>query len=102
MSETKSRKDASKEAKKGEFTLEIDGYSCQLRKPSRQILGQAMGMVIPVNGQVPDVTRAGEWILRNCWISGDQEILEDEDLLLGASMTAMEMTKIKAGTIKKN
>ena len=91
-----------KEIKRGDFTLEIEGKTCQLRKPSRKVLGQAMSMAVPVGGQVPDVTQAGEWILRNSWVEGDKEILEDEDLLLGASMAVMQMVQVKEATLKKN
>ena len=89
------------------FTLTVedeDGkeYSCQLSKPSRQIIGQATGMMMPVNGQVPDISRAGEWILQNCWIEGDEIIKEDDDLLFAACMQCMEMVKMKTTTLKKN
>lgn len=104
MSDTKAKKTATekKTPVKGYYTLEIDGKTAQLSKPTRQIMGQAMGMVVPVNGQVPDITKAGEWILRNCWIDGDKEILEDDDLLFSASMSIMELLKIKQAEIKKN
>lgn len=89
------------------FTLSVEGesgkeYTCQLRKPSKRILGQATGMMVPVNGQLPDVSEAGEWILKNCWIDGDEIILEDEDLLFSASMACMEMTQLRTATLKKN
>lgn len=89
------------------YTLEVEGdegkiYSCILRKPSRQIIGQATGMMMPVGGQVPDITQPGEYILKNCWISGDEIIMEDDDLLLAASMSAMEMIQIRTATLKKN
>lgn len=84
------------------YTLEVEGKTATLRKPSRKILGQAMGMMVPVGGQVPDITAAGEWILVNCWVDGDSAIKEDEDLLLAASMAVMEIIELKVATIKKN
>lgn len=89
------------------YTLEVIGvdgktYSCQLREPSRKIIGQATGMMMPVGGQVPDITQPGEYILKNCWISGDEIIMEDEKLLTGASMQCMEMIQIPTATLKKN
>jgi len=84
------------------YTLEVEGYKATLRKPSRAVLGQAMGMMVPVGGQVPDVTQAGEWILTNCWVSGDEEIKTNESLLVAACMAVMQMIEMKVATIKKN
>lgn len=89
------------------YTLEVEDdygktYSCTLKKPGRAILGQATGMIMPVGDQVPDVSKAGEWILKNCFLDGDKEILEDEDLCFAASMQCMEMVQMRTTRLKKN
>jgi hypothetical protein len=96
----------SKNAKKVEetFTLEIEGgLVAKIRKPSRKIVGQALGMVIPMgHGDKPDPLTAGEWVLRTCWIDGDKSILEDEDNLIAASLKCLDLIKLKEAALKKN
>ena len=81
------------------YTITLDdGLTCKLSKLPRAVLEQVMGMIM---SKPPEMIRAGEVILRNCWVDGDQKILDDEDSLIGASMLAYELINIKQGVLKK-
>lgn len=77
------------------FQYEVDGYSCYLRKPTRQILSAAI-----VTGQ-GDPVRYTETIVNNCWLDGDEIIRKDDGYLLGLSKIVDQMVGIKEGELKK-
>lgn len=87
-------------AKKAKYEIEVDGKKCQLCPLDRATLEIALGMVMATSGN-PQYIRAGEIILRKCWVSGDKEILENDDLLVAAAMKAYELIEIKEATLKK-
>ncbi len=82
------------------YEIEIEGKKCQLRELDRQTLEICLGLVMNTNGP-PQYIKAGEIILKTCFVSGDKEILEDDKLLVGAAMTAYELIEIKEATLKK-
>ena len=82
------------------YEIEVDGKKCQLCKLDRATLEITLGMVMATTGN-PQYIRAGEIILRKCWVSGDKEILEQDDLLIAAAMKAYELIEIKEATLKK-
>ena len=78
--------------------LEIDGKKCQLAKIDRATLEIALGLIM---ADKPEYIKAGEIIVRSCWVSGDKEILDDEDLLVGAALAAQELISVKKASLKK-
>ncbi|GGF22249.1 hypothetical protein [Hymenobacter cavernae] len=45
---------------------------------------------------------AGEFILENCFVGGDKEVLENELLKMSASMQAVALVELLDGELKKN
>ena len=89
-----------KETKKAFAKITVDDYSCTVSKPTRQVLEVVLGM-LGVNGQKPQMLKAGEIILNSCWIDGDKEILQDDDLLVAASLQAYQLIEIKQASLEK-
>lgn len=89
-------------AKKGKavYEIEVDGKKCQLSEISRATLEIALGLIMTTTSS-PQYIRAGEIILLNCWVSGDEEIKKDESLLIAAAMKAYELIDLKEATLKK-
>lgn len=67
--------------------------SCIIRKPNRKDLSYVSA--------VKNNFQAMETLLRQLWIEGDEEILTDDDLFLGATNQMGEILKIREGQIKK-
>ena len=67
------------------ITVDMDGktYVGFFKRPGRDVMARAMSM----ESQHLKV-EAGEFILDNCWIKGDEEMKTDEDLRLSASFHA--------------
>lgn len=45
--------------------------------------------------------KLGEYALENCWLGGDEEILNDEDLFIGAAFQAGQIFDFPKGTIQE-
>ncbi len=86
--------------KTAEYELEIEDKKCRLSKMSRATLELVLGMITGT-GIKAEMIRAGEVILRNCWVDGGQEILDQEDLLIGAALKAYDLIEIKEASLKK-
>jgi hypothetical protein len=94
-------KENTKEIPKGaEFTIEVDGRVAYLRKPDRITIESALGLAMPIQGR-PQYIRAGEIVLLNCWVGGDDEIKTDDDLLVPAAMQAFQIVQAKTAVLKK-
>lgn len=94
----KEKKDAPKEAK---YLIEVDGKKGYLKNPNRHTIEVVLALVMPSKGS-PKYIKAGETILRSCWIKGgDEEILNNDDLLVSAAMQAYKTVKLRSGSIKK-
>ena len=97
----KAEKKAVNEAPKGaKFVLEIEGKTAYLKPISRATMEVAMGLIMPTHGN-PKLITAGEVILNSCWISGDEEIRKDEDLLIEACLQAVALIERKESSLKK-
>ncbi len=90
-----------KTQKKGDYTLTVDGYSCQLNKPNRAIVEMAMSKMGITGGQ-SEMIKAGEIILRGCWVDGDDEILKNDELLISSALKAFQLIEYKEADLKKN
>jgi len=75
-------------------------YKCQLSQMSRAVLEVVIGLIMNINAP-PQYLKAGEIILNSCWVSGDSEIRENEQLLISASMQAYKLFELKKSTLKK-
>lgn len=74
------------------------------KKPTREVVTQVMARTAQVAAGVGgDMIEGGEIVLRTGWIDkvSDQIILEDEDLLIAASLTAYGAVNIKIGDLEK-
>jgi hypothetical protein len=49
----------------------------------------------------PQYIRAGEIILTNCWIEGDEEIKTNDDFLIPAAMQAFRAVEMEKGELVK-
>ena len=57
-------------------------------------------LAMPIQGR-PQYIRAGEIVLLNCWVGGDDEIKSDDDLLIPAAMQAFQIIQSKTAVLKK-
>ena len=75
------------------YEISVEGKSCVLRKPNRKDLSYV--------SVVKDPIQMSETLMRQLWVDGDREILED-DLLFHAAIPKMEeVTRIKEAEVKK-
>ena len=80
------------------YIITVDDKSCKLRKLDRHTLGVVMSLA----GQDPPETlKAGETILRTCWLEGDKEILDVDEYFMAACMGTFKMVEIKTADVKK-
>ena len=82
------------------YQVEVDGKIGYLKEPDRFTIESALGLAMPIQG-APQYIRAGEIVLLNCWVGGDDEIKNDESLLVPAAMQAFQIIKSKTATLKK-
>ncbi|BDD07497.1 hypothetical protein [Aureibacter tunicatorum] len=66
-----------------------------LKKPSRKVLAAFLSKV------GADPLGAYELLLKNCWMHGDEEILNDDELLLGACSALEPLVSFRQGVLKK-
>jgi len=85
-----------------ELTLTKGGeeYKCYLKNPNRAILEQALGLIGKTRGN-PEMIRAGEVILLGCWVTGDEVIKTEDDLLVSFSLQAIELIETHETSLKK-
>lgn len=78
------------------FKLDVEGgYTCYLKKPTRRIYSMALSQ-----GQKSPM-RFNEIIINNCWIAGDEQIREDDDLFYAACGQIDVLIPEVAADIKK-
>lgn len=75
------------------FEITVDGKSCILHKPTRQNLSYA--------SVVKDPIKLSETLLKQLWVDGDKEILEQDDLFMAVVNKMEEVIKVKEAEIKK-
>jgi len=90
-----------KKIKKGAYTIVVCDKSCELKKIDRYTLEMALGFIMQQN-QAPQYIKAGEVILQNCWLSGDEEIRTDDEYLVPAAMQCFQLIEFKDASLKKN
>ena len=81
-------------AKHGDlYQISVEGKSCLLRRPTRKDSSYA--------SMVRDPMQLSETMLKQLWLDGDREILEQDDLFLAVVARMEEVMKIKEAEIKK-
>jgi len=76
-------------------------HTCQLTAIPRTVLEIVIGLIMPSGGEKPQYLKAGELILNSCWISGDELIRTDEQMLISAAMSAYKLFELKKTNLKK-
>ena len=51
--------------------------------------------------KLPMFLEAGKVIVKNCWLGGDERLINQTDFLNGAAMQAAQLIKIRQGRLKK-
>lgn len=74
-------------------------YSCYLRDLNKSEIGYFLNKIR--NNPDFDIIELGEQILRKTFISGDNEILLNEKMLISASIQASNTIEIYNSTLKK-
>lgn len=101
MENQNEQKEMKQVAPKGaKYVLEIGEFKCYLKGLNRAVLETALGLIMPVSGS-PKLITAGEMILNSCWIDGDDEIKNDDELLVEACLQCVGLIERKSAIIKK-
>lgn len=79
------------------FEVIVEDKRAVLHKPSRKDLTYATAG----SSGGKDAMKFAEVLLRQCWIDGDREILDDDEYFLGAVPTLQALTEVKKAEIKK-
>lgn len=82
------------------YEIEVDGYSCRLRKIDRATLKVVYAKMLKATGEM-NLVDTGEIILNTCWIDGDKEIKLNDDLWLAACLKCVELIEQKEAKLKK-
>jgi hypothetical protein len=75
------------------FELSVEDKSCIVRRPNRKDLSYVSVVKNPI--------QMSETLLKQLWVDGDKEILEDDSLFLAVIPKMEEVIKIKESAIKK-
>jgi hypothetical protein len=67
-----------------------------IKKPSRDVVSRAISLA-----KRNQVIEAGDFIMQNSWLGGDERLLHDDDVSLTASGIATETANILDGELKK-
>lgn len=78
-----------------QITVEEDGKTCYLRKPTRKELSFAS------SAGTQDPMKFNEMILKNCWLHGDEEILTNDSLFLAVSTQLDKVLEFKKAELVK-
>lgn len=68
-----------------------------LKEPGRNVVARALSLIAQTKP-----LEAGEFILENCFVGGDNTILENEKLKMSAAMQAVALVELLDGELKKN
>ena len=79
------------------FEISCEDKKAVLHKPSRKDLSFAM----VGSSQAKDTVKFSELLLKQCWIDGDKEFLEDDNYFLAAVPVLGALAETKEAEIKK-
>jgi hypothetical protein len=86
----------------------VTGEKCLIREPdpfeSAAVLPILQGMGYDNNGKMrePSLLEAGQKIISECWISGDDKIRKDKNLMAEVSLAAANLIDLRIADVKKN
>ena len=82
------------------YKITIDGtnLACYLKHPKMDTYRFFLKLT---TGKDPDYIQAGELLLNDTWVGGDEQIKTNETYRLAACMKAFEIIEIKAATLEK-
>lgn len=76
-------------------------YKCEIKgQLERETLETALGLIRPNIG-LPKPLTAGKEILLKNWVSGDEEIKTNDELLIAACTACYYLVRMKGATLKK-
>lgn len=75
------------------FEISIEGKSCILHTPTRKDLSYA--------SVVKDPIKLSEVMIKQLWVDGDIELLEQDDLFMAVVAKLEDVLKVKEAQIKK-
>jgi len=87
--------EAAKAKYKAVFEITVEDKKCWLHKPDRNVLDLAN------SASSKKSSKFNETILRNCWLAGDKDIVEEDDYFYGASTQLDELITFKNAELKK-
>ena len=79
------------------FEISCDDKKVLLHKPTRKDLSFAMAG----SNQAKDSVKFSEILLKQCWIDGDKEFLEDDNYFLAAVPHLGALSETKEAELKK-
>ena len=79
------------------YEVKVDDKKAVLRKPTRQDLSYATAG----SSQAKDGMKFAELLMKQCWLDGDREILEDDGYFLSTLPVLESITELKQAEIKK-
>lgn len=82
------------------YEIEVDGFKCKLSEPTRQVLKVVYSKMLKADGSL-NLIEGGEIMLNSCWISGDKEIKEDDNLFISACLSACQLIEVKEAKLVK-
>jgi len=85
---------------KAAYEIEVEGFTARLSEPTRQILKIVYAKMMKADGSL-NLVEGGEIMLNSCWIDGDKEIKEDDQLFISACLSAVGLIETKEATLKK-
>lgn len=86
-----------------EHIIECEDKVCYLRKLDKKTLKSVFPFIFSTEeGKDPDFLSAGEMVLRNLFIGGDIEFLNDDDFVFAGALQCASLIKFKAAILKKN
>lgn len=77
------------------FLVEVEDKKAYLKAPDRKTLSAASAI------GAKDPIKFNETILKNCWIEGDKELLEDDKYFLAVGQQIDKLIEVKEASIKK-
>jgi hypothetical protein len=73
------------------------GKTCKICQPSMVVQAKVLPFLLK-----DDLFEAGKYVVTECWIEGDREILKDENLMAECALSVVSLITVKIADIKKN
>jgi len=79
-----------------------NGLQCLIREPTVSESGKILPYLIKIGDNDPDFIKAGNQLIKSCWIAGDDEIRQNEDLAAEVAFSLLSIVQLKVADVKKN